>query len=68
MQTEADVIHSAGSLPDPIILIPLLSGGKFSKPTEKLNHNYDISRQRLRVAPRQFQLDVEIVKNDFLFL
>lgn len=30
----------------------------------KLNHNYDISRQRSRVAPRQFQLDVEIVKND----
>lgn len=34
MQTEADVIDSAGSLPDPI---------KFSKPHLKLSHNYDIS-------------------------
>ena len=66
MKTEADIIHSsAGSLPDPIILILLLSCGKFSNPPKTEPH---ISRQRLRAAPRQFQLDVEMVKNDFLFL
>ena len=59
MQTEADVIHSAGSLPDPI---------KFSKPHLKLSPILILVRQRLRAAPRQFQLDVETVKNDFLFL
>ena len=47
-----------------MILIFILSYGKFAKPT--YSHNYGISRRRLRVGLRNNQPGVsEILKNDF---